>query len=175
MPIPFLKENFANFYRASATKFLSTIRETGFVQYKKVKGKYDSEIVLGNKKLLDKHNATQMIHAPLNVRHVAYLPTILIVSLILASPVSRARIAIALPIGFISTLGVILLNTRIRLIYLCETTPWLQLSQYSDANKARLEFIYLNFVNYGAPALILVVAIWLIVTFRKSDLLPLNK
>ena len=169
LPIPILKGSYEKFYLSLATKTFSDFRESGFTRFEKRKGKFDTVIVMGNKKLVDSNGRVQLLYAPINLKHLAYLPTILFISLVLASPVSWKRMILSLLVGLFITTCMIMYKTWIEIIYLAESTDWLQLSNYSAINKERLEFIYLNFSNYSVPNLFLVVAIWIVVTFRKSD------
>lgn len=169
IPNSFLRKEYSKFYRATATKLFSDFREDGFVRFEKESGKYDSRIGIGNKKLLDKNNSTQLLFAPLSSQNIGYFPTILFVSLLLASPISWKRKIPALLLGLFLTTGIIMFKTWMNILHLVESTPWLKLSTYSDSNKERIEFIYFNFANYTAPSLLLVVVIWVMVSFRRSD------
>ncbi len=169
LPISFLREEYAKIYRSTATKLFSDFRENGFVRFEKQTGKYDSRVSIGNKKQLDKNNRTQLLFSPLSVKDIGYLPTILFISLLFASPIPWKRKLGSLIIGLCLTTAIIMFKTWIQILHLAESTSWLQLSTYSDTNKSRIEFIYSNFSNYTVPSLFLVVAIWIMVSFRRSD------
>ncbi len=169
LPISFFRDEYAKFYRATATKLFSDFREDGFVRFDKLNEELDTRIGIGNKKLLDENNRTQLLYSPLSSKSIGYLPTILFISLLLASPISWRRKLPAFIIGFCLTTSIVMFKTWIRILYLAESTSWLQLSTYSDSNIEKIKFIYLNFANYPAPSLFLVTAIWMMVCFRRSD------
>ena len=108
----------------------------------------------------------------LNTRHFGYLPTILLISLILASPVNWKRMLIALFIGIILISGFAILKQWIYILHICIEKPWLMLYEFSESRKHFIEHIFNSYVSPTAPSLVLTVIIWILVTFNIRDLAP---
>lgn len=165
----FLSKGYEKFYRSVSRTFLSTVRGTGFCVFESKNDISDTEIIIGNKTQLDENQRTRTMNIPVNSHQDGYLPTILLLSLILASPIPVRRKGRALIIGFVLMTAFVLFKVWIRIMYTCDTNPWLQLTNPSNSQMKIVSFIKVNFVTYGAPSLTLTVILWLLISFTKND------
>jgi hypothetical protein len=129
-----------------------------------------THIDLGN--LAHKHpnGAVNTATADFSTRYRGYIPTILLLSLIFASPVSIKRRGFAAVAGTLVMTGAIMVKQWIHLKYMCTQAKWLMLYDFTESEENRINFLYTHFANYSGPTLMLAVALWILFTFRKKDL-----
>ena len=101
--------------------------------------------------------------------YMGYLPIILLVALILASPVTWKRKGIALLGGLLVIHVFIWLKLYIQLLYEFNRAE-LNVVSFSGFQQNLMDTLHVLFVVYLGPTFIVPVFIWLLVTFRKGDL-----
>ena len=172
LPLSFYDQLYGDFYRKIAGSFFNTFRETGLVRFKEGAKPEITHINIGNKDLpRGPGGAIKTLPIDINTRYLGYLPTILLISLVVASPVPWKRKLMALALGLALVTLLILFKQYISLLWRCDQNPWLQLTDYGDKGKALLNSTYHFIAVTSSSVLYFVVAIWLLVTFRLDDFL----
>ncbi|MCX6231290.1 MAG: hypothetical protein NTZ33_07080 [Bacteroidetes bacterium] len=173
-PFSFYDGMYGKFYRACSQKLFHRFHDTGFVQFSEGKQKYNTNFNIGNYKIIISNTSAQATIGEINTRYRGYLPTILLISLIIASPVQWKRKFYGLIIGLVILNAYIFLKQWIDILYTSVNTSWLKLYDYNESQKKILEEVYLIFIKNFGLIWVVVVIIWMIVTFRKDDLKLLN-
>ncbi|HPS61899.1 MAG TPA: hypothetical protein PLK82_02500 [Bacteroidales bacterium] len=175
LPWSVYDEGYGNFYRKYATSVFGQFRGTGFVLFDKTKEPAITHVNLGNKKLQLPNGSYDTKAIDINTRIHGYLPTVLLIALVLASPVPWRRKFIALGVGLVLTMALITFKQWIALLWLCDKTAWLDLTHYTGLSKKLLAFTntFISASSFTIPYF--VVGIWLLVTFRLDDLKSLRE
>ncbi|MEO8145979.1 MAG: hypothetical protein ABI723_00015 [Bacteroidia bacterium] len=169
-PFSFYNTLYGVFYRATAKVFFDKINHTGFVLFSEGRENYITHFNLGNDALVKPDKTTDTVYDDVNIRYRGYLPLVLLIALVLASPVAGKRKAYGLLIGAVAVTLIVMLKQWLHILYLCGHNPWLMLYNLSEGQKKTIDFIYSNYVSTLPPTLFLVVAIWILITFRRDDL-----
>lgn len=169
-PVPAFDKAYGDFYRGLAKKVFGKFRETGFVIFSEMKDPAMTHTNLGNYKVPKPDGSFDTAAIDINTRILGYLPTILLISLVIASPVGFRRKMIALALGIFLTMLLILFKHWISLIWLAQQTPWLQLANYTCWKLSVLTFTNTFISSSSFTVAYFVIAIWLLVTFRMEDL-----
>jgi len=175
LPFSVYDEAYGSFYRKVAGDFFSTFRETGFVKFRELNDPAYTHLDIGNNALVNAEGYGTAAGVNTNTRYLGYIPTILLISLVLASPVSWRRRLIALAAGLIPVTLLIIFKQWISLLWLCEMNPWLQLTHFTTFSKTILAFTNTFISSSPSTVLYFVVAIWLLVTFRVEDFKTMPK
>ena len=126
--------------------------------------------VATQKALRAKQTQINVNHAEFEVDTWQYgwIPLMLLVSLILATPVPIPRRLFALFLGFLAITGYTLFRFWVRFVVDINRHGWLELGTQGPFMKKT--FVYMNtFFLYMGISLVITVFIWLIVTVRKGD------
>ncbi len=169
VPLTFYDATYGSFYRKVAGVFFSKFRETGFVKFKEWKEPSTTHVNLGNYALVRPDGTSRTGFVDINTRYLGYIPTILLISLVLASPVPWKRKLIALISGLILVMLLLMFKQWIALLQLSEESPFLQLTNFTGTSKSILTFLNTFICTFSSSVLYFVVAIWLLVTFRVDD------
>ena len=168
-PISFYDQAYGKFYRKVAGVFFSKFRENGFVWFKEWKKPATTHVNVGSYALVRPDGTSNTASVDINTRYMGYIPTILLISLVLASPVPWKRRLIGLTAGLILLMLLIMFKQWIALLWLCEQFPWLQLTHFTDTARKLLTFTNTFISISSSTVLYFVVTIWLLVTFRVED------
>jgi hypothetical protein len=174
-PISFYDEIYGKFFRSCGKTLFEHFRGDGFVLFAEGKTKEITEVVIGNYNVRNPDNTAKAFQFEVNTRYLGYLPTILLISLILASPVSWRRRLIALMIGIILVTAAVMFKQWIELLAVSNKHDWLQLIHFSPGQQKWLGYAYNGISRAASAILYFVVAVWLMVTFRLNDLKPEEK
>ncbi len=168
-PISFYDETYGKLYRNVAGIFFSKFRDSGFVKFKEGKQPATTHVNVGNYALVRPDGTSRTAYVDINTRFLGYLPTILLISLVLASPVPWKRRLIALAVGLVLVTLLVIFKQWIGLLWLCEESPWLQLTNFTVSGKKLLGSVNTIISVSASTVLYFVVVIWLLVTFNKDD------
>jgi len=170
LPLSFYDEAYGNFYRKIAGTTFEKFRGTGFVRFREGKEPSSTRVNIGNHELARRSDgAIKTAGIDINTRYLGYIPTILLISLVVASPVPWKRKLMALVAGLILVTLLVLFKQWISLLWRCDQNPWLQLTDFTDHGKKTLAYAY-NFISVTSSSILyFVVAIWFLVTFRAAD------
>jgi len=169
LPFSVYDDAYGNFYRKMARSCFGEFRDNGFVKFSECREPKVTLENIGNYTLVHPDGSAKTATDTFNTRYLGYIPTILLISLVLASPVPWKRRLISLAAGLILVTLLILFKHWLRLLWLCNENTWLQLTNFTDTNNKLFNFIY-NFISVSSSTVLyFVVAIWLLVTFRAGD------
>jgi hypothetical protein len=169
-PFSFYDEAYGKFFRSCGKYFFEHFRGDGFVLFGEGRTKDITEVVIGNYNVRNPDNTAKAFQFEVNTRYLGYLPTILFISLVIASPVSWRRKVIALLIGLAIVTAAVMFKQWIELLAVSNKQNWLQLTDFSPGEQKILGKAYDGISRAASAILYLVVAVWLITTFRIDDL-----
>lgn len=169
-PVSFFDDVYGKIYRKCATTLFHRFHGKGFAQFTEGEYKAIIRVNVGNLDQVRKNNTAPTTYGYLNIRYLGYLPTILLITLILASPVTWKRKAMALILGLLLLNAIIIMEQWLHLMFLSIRATWLNLVYFSETKKNIINLAYNYLVRMQGISRFLVVLIWLLVTFRKADL-----
>lgn len=170
VPFSFYDEMYGKFYRKCAASMFSTFHGKGLARFVEGDEKAVTRINVGNTEQIKPDGTLETTFGYLNIRFLAYLPTILLIALILASPVNWKRKLLALVLGLLLLTIFIMFLQWLHLMFLSIRATWLNLIDFSESKKNAYNLAYKYLVEMPGFSRFLVVLIWLMVTFRKEDL-----
>ena len=174
-PFSFYDETYGKFYRKYGDRFFHRFHGNGLTIFSEGEEKFKTHVDVGNYTLVRADTTVDTVLSVVNTRSIGYLPTVLLISLIISSPVSWKRKLMALLLGFVLLTSFIMFQLWILIIHLCAHNKSLNLYDFSKGQKNVIDFTYNGIVVSGGFSWFIVVAIWLLVTIRKDDLMILYK
>ena len=169
-PFPFYDGMYGKIYRSCGSLFFDRFHGNGIARFSEGSEKKVTRIDIGNITQMDANGQLKTVWVNTETRGFGYLPTVLLISLVIASPVPWRRKIIALVVGVILVTLLVMFRLWLQILYLCEQFPWLNLYDFGETQKKIIEFIYQAVVIPINMVLYFVIIIWLLVTFRKEDL-----
>jgi len=171
-PWPGFNKTYSGYFRALGQMTFS--RETGprYVQFEAVPAelhhRLDTRIALANRAQADHAGNVLVRYLELDTRGVGWVPTALLLALILASPVPWRRRGVALVWGLLAVHGYILFsvacdiwNNSVDLLLLTLSAFW----------KSVVEGLDETLVTQMGVSFVVPVFIWMLVTLRRQDLI----
>jgi len=158
-----LGKKYANGLRNNAANFFS--KEAYKISFKKIKQeKYDTRIELSDKK-----KGIQSA-CSFNIWMAGFLPTALIFSLILATPISTIkRKLIVLFLGFLLISIYIWIGIRIKISVLHQQIAKAEQTFNNSITNRAIEFVNTAIIDPVSMIFLIPVFIWGLLAFRKSD------
>jgi len=170
-------KSYGGYIRNISTYFFENFGQKGYARFQEIPpteaNPYDINIMIANTDqiALAKQQGSNQVQAhqfPVNSWFIGYLSTILLISLILASPIPLKRLPIPLILGFILINAIIFFKIWIRLTFEFNGIGWMgQAPLGSSMIVQRINAIFA--LNNLGTTMILPLFIWLAVTFRKDD------
>src|SRR6185436_15531588 len=170
LPLRTYDEQYGKFYRSVSTSLFAKFGDSGLTRFRGTADKKVTNVYVGNYAQVQEDKTTRTAISDINTRYRGYMPTILFIALVIATPLPFRRKMFVLLFGLFLVTAFVMVKQWIHLQYICEQNPWLNLVEFSDSGKRNVEFFYNTFVAYISPTLFLVVAIWMAVSFRLADL-----
>ncbi|HRY33192.1 MAG TPA: hypothetical protein P5531_09530 [Bacteroidales bacterium] len=170
LPVTSFDDAYGKFYRSLNTKMLGKIQSDGFVRYSPGKKAALTHINIWNQKQVKPNGRVDSAKADVNTRYRGYLPTVLLIALVLASPVPWRRRLLALFAGFTLVTLLVLFKAWLGIVEICRENQWLDLVHYAGFSNWLFELTSRIFFQSTGTVFYFVVAIWVLVTFRKNDL-----
>ena len=165
---PLLKTPYSSFYRGIGNTFFAAFGSEVSAQFVPWTGEdeiKDTDVVLRNRSVQGTH-----ARMPTSSRYDAYVPTCVVVALILASPIPWRRRLLALIWGLILVYAFLLFRLSMAIINTMSDPGALQAFDLAPAVKAMIAFFVLHIMgSLIASSYIVPVFIWLVVTFRRQD------
>jgi len=168
-PFSLYDKAYGMFYRQVAGYVFHDFRDGGFVMFRELDDPATTHVLIGSYALLRPDKTTETLERFVNTRYLGYIPTVLLISLVLASPVPWKRMIVALAAGLLLVTMLILFKQWISLLWHCEHNKWLNLTNFSGTRQHLFMFIYGIVCASSSTVLYFVVAIWLLATFRLDD------
>jgi len=163
-PWPGLKSGYGSVFRTSGNGLLHALGFRGIVELRppaEEHAAWDVEMHMKNPK------TSERWHVEYSSRGWAYLPTAAIVALILATPLAWSRRWIALATGLVLVHVFIALRVAGVVLY---GMYWGGAIQLGEVQAKAAEVVLNGFSNSPVTTFVVPVVIWLLVTFRRSDL-----
>lgn len=166
---PLLRDQTGIYISNLGNKFLHSPAHNALVSFYKTSEKLDVEILVGN--ITQEVNGSVLsFREKLNSYGYAYLPTALLIALVIASPVSMKRKLLSLTFSILFLHMLLLFRMYIQILHICNQNISLNLINPGPFFRNFIDWMHAYFVGYGVVMLFVVVFIWLAVTFRKEDL-----
>jgi hypothetical protein len=166
---PLLRDQTSNYLIALGNNFLHQPIHNSLVSFHKTNGKMDVEMRFGNiTKQVNGHVPSFLVK--FSSSDFLYLPFALLIALIIASPVSIKRKLLSLSVEILLLHLLLMLRIYMMILYVCSQNLSLELVTPGPLLKKFIDWMQVNFVDYGATILFIIVFIWIAVTFRKEDL-----
>lgn len=171
------KDQYAHYYQAIGKARFEQFGQKGIVQFfsyedKITSYKLDTKVVLFNRDqvVAAKQSGQATVKGAdlfISSWYSALLPTILLLTLILASPVSLKRKLLAIVLGLLIMYLFIVFKLRLSIANEYLKNPWLE---FPLSHPKWTKTAHDIFVTNIETTIIFPVFIWILVTFRKSDL-----
>lgn len=176
LPFSFYDRLYGSFYRSMGKCFFENFGDGGVVKFTEEQGIFSTRILILNPAKVRADGALYGGTCNINTRYYGYVPTILLISLIIASPVPRKRKLIALAAGLILLYALILFKQWIILLTLCDQGGSdLGLITFNSFQLKLLRITSNIFYKSVSPVMYFTVVIWLLVTFRMEDFKSLTE
>jgi hypothetical protein len=169
-PSSWIDNEYGIFYRKIGKVFFNRFSGTGFAIFSETKRPNFTKIAIGNRKLIGKDKKTEVETDELNTRLRGYLPTLLLISLIFASPVPTKSKFYAFAAGFIIIMAFIIFKQWIHCLEMAAEYQKLKITDISGTTRKLVSFLNKSIVISLSPSYTFAVFTWLLVTFRKNDL-----
>ena len=170
LPFGFFDTAYAKFYSGISKICFKKFDRTGFAVFSITKPATNMHIELGNQLQANSSGMVRTATSDVNIRYRGYIPTIFVLSLILASPVSRKRKLYSILFGIFLITVFVMIKQWIHIVYMCHQQNWISLYSFSPGTQKTFKFLYLDFANYNGSSIIFSIVIWILVTFKRRDL-----
>ena len=134
----------------------------------------DIRITLANRDQLDANSSGHAIMLDLDSRGIGWVPTALLLSLVIASPVSRSRRTCALVWGLLAIHALILLSIQVYIWNQVDASNGLNLIALSPFWKTIVSGMEETLVTQLGASFVLPLLIWILSTFRAEEVRSLT-
>ena len=176
-PWPGLREAYAKFFRAGGETFLDALGSRSYVRFQpdlREPANWDTLILLANRDLRDAAGQTRAAGFRVNSRSVGYVPTALVLALILATRLPWRRRAWALGWGLVLVHIYIAFLLTLVLFYMQCENPWLGLGTPTPLWRQVISGLNdLFLTTFQGRRYAVALLIWMLVCFRREDLAKL--
>ncbi len=169
IPWPGLEEIYAQFYRAEGQWASNILGPKAIVQFIEGDERLDTQINLANRLMVKQDGTVKIAFLKVGSHSMGYLPISLVIALILATPLLWKRRIQALFGGVILINGFICLKTVLLILQEYNQEDWLGLFILNPYWEQKLNVLVYILVLSGETSLLIALAVWLIVCFRKGD------
>ena len=176
IPSKAVDNQYGKFYRSLSGFIFNKFSSSAVYVFQKTEKPDYSMIMIGNRDLVSKGGQVQGIQDEFSTRTRGYLPIIILISLIIASPVKIKRKFLAFLLGILLITIWVLIKQWVYNLYLISGSPMLKLGDFSETGRKVLGYLYQGIVISLTPSFTISVIVWLLVTFRMEDLVkPVRK
>ncbi len=173
IPWPGLEEAYATLFRAGGTFVFGSFGSEGVVRFLQSdlpdNSTRDTLIVFSTRKPLHPNGYMRIKKTCTSSRYGGYIPTILVIALILATPISWLRRAWTLLWGMGLVHTFIAFRLLVKIFYLLSGDPEVPLFVLNPFWETVLNFAYDIFVFRLGSSFVIPIFIWILVTFRRED------
>jgi hypothetical protein len=160
---------YGDFFRNMANRFLGQVGDAGIVIVKPQENeRFDTMLFISKKSLWqgtsykgDKYNISS--------RTLGFLPSVLMLALIIATPVKWKRKITALIISFAAMTVFVLVKLYVIILYKYQLSAWIGIFLYTGESRKRLILLNDYFAEPLTPAYTLGIFLWIAFCFRKKD------
>jgi hypothetical protein len=129
----------------------------------------DTKVFLGHRDQIGRGGNMPAATVKFSSRYVAYVPTALLVALVIASPVPWRRRLAALAGGLALAHAFVAGVLAVMIVRQYADSPDLLLFQFGPAERRVVKALYEVFVGYLGASYAVPVLLWIAVTFRRED------
>jgi hypothetical protein len=169
---PIVRETYLGFLVSTGNRFMSMSGKDALVKFKGNKESKDLDMVLyiGNSAKMKKDiKSAYFLVTHASTFYIAWIGLALMIALILASPVPILRKLIVLSAGILFVHVIVYMKLLIQVYYVCNHNPGLEILVLSPSHLKINDFLLDQFVDTIQPSLILVIILWLLITFTHKD------
>lgn len=174
VPWPGVQETYSAAFRKVAGWVFGSLGPKAVVLFSplpiKKSSSVDISMNVGDRTMVEKDGSLPTVNQIFSTRYVAYLPTALLVALVLSTPLPCRRRLGALAGGLILIHLFIGFEILLMILYLFNHTEWLPLFGLGGFGVGILDALWNIFIYQIAARFFLVAMIWILVTFRAGDL-----
>ena len=170
VPWPGFNESYARYFRALGQMVFAQESGPRFVRFEAVPGELrhslDTRIALANRAVLDALGSGPVRYLELDTRGIGWVPTALLLALVLATPVPWRRRVWALFFGVIAIHGFILFSVA---VYLWNNSTDLGLLTLTPFWKQTTDGLEETLITQMGAGFVVPVLLWIAVTLRRQD------
>ena len=170
VPWPGFNESYARYFRALGQMVFAQESGPRFVRFEAVPGELrhslDTRIALANRAHLDAQGSGPVRYLELDTRGIGWVPTALLLALVLATPVPWRRRVWALFFGVIAIHGFILFSVA---VYLWNNSTDLGLLTLTPFWKQTTDGLEETLITQMGAGFVVPVLLWIAVTLRRQD------
>lgn len=170
LPVVAIEKTYTTFFSKTSSFFLGSFFETGFARYLTNSDPVTVHVQVGNKANKTTENTVRVALTDVKTRIRGYLPTILFVALILASPIPWRPKLLKLFFGFFLLTAFVLFKQWIHILFVIDQNPFLSLYTFNSFEKKVVEFGYTNIITTVGPSLLVAVLIWVLLIYRRKEM-----
>ncbi len=169
-PWPGFNDIYGRYFRVLGQLTFSRENDRRIVNFERVPPELhhplDTRIALGNREQLDRNGVGPVHYLELDTRGVGWIPTALIVALIVATPLSWRRRGGALVLGLLAIHAFILFSVA---VYLWNSSAELALITLGPLLKRIAGGLEETLITQMGASFVIPVLIWIVVTLRRQD------
>ena len=172
-PWPGREEAYAKALRATGEFLFHNFGAKGLVRFRPNDEpratRHDTKIFLAHRDQVRRDGSTNAVFVQFHAHQTGYVPTALVVALVLATPIPWRRRLGALLWGLLWVHGFIVFVLGLMILHQFALSAALGLYQWTGLGGKVLRAIYEVFVGYGGIYFAMPVLIWIAVAFRRDD------
>lgn len=168
-PWPGLGNAFAKFFVNQVEWISGILGPNAFIQFSEGQGHLDTQINIANAQQLAADKTVEAAYFTVGSRQTAYLPFVLFIALIIATPISLKRKLLAFPLGVLLVYLFVAFKIIVLFLYNYNLQEWIGLFQFEGFTERLVNFSYSTIANPLPPTILMIFLIWIMVCFRKDD------
>jgi len=169
---PVIREYYLGVLLGTGNHLMSSPGKDVLIKYLENKESKDLDMVLhiGNSaKMNEDINSAYWLVTKASTFYIAWIELALMVALILASPVPILRKLIVLVAGILFVHVMVFMKLLIQVYYVVNHNPGLEILMLSPSQLKLNDVLLDQFVDTVQPSLVLVVIVWILMTFTMKD------
>jgi len=175
IPWPGSRDFYGSYLRSAAKLVLAQNNSRRILRFDEVpvskrNRNLDTRITVANREQLDANGSGRAVMLDLDSHGVGWVPTALLIALVVATPVSWARRSWALAGGLLVIHAVILFSIQVYIWNQSDTASGLDLIALTPFWKTIVSGLEETLVTQLGASFIIPVLIWILATFRVEDL-----
>jgi hypothetical protein len=173
IPWPGFNDAYAGYFRALSRVVFSREGQLQIVKFEPIPEgpdkKLDTKIVLANRFMLDSNGSGPARVLGLDTRGVGWMPTALLIVLVLSTPLTWRRRIRAFGLGLVAIHVFILLSVAVYIWNESDQTSGLDLVSLAPFWKTIVEGMEETLITQMGASFVVPVIVWLLVAFRQQD------
>ncbi len=168
---PAVRKTYLDLLVCTGNHYLSKPGKDALVKFMENKESKDLDLVLyiGNSLKMKTDRNAYFLVTKASIFYIVWLHLALMIALIMASPVPLLRKLIVLFTGVLLVHVIGYLKLLIQVYYVCNHSPGLEILMLSPSQLKVTDLLLDHFTDTVQPSLILVIILWLLITFTLKD------